>query len=118
MGNSGYVFWGVRLRELYMALGVEVNDSLWLELMPAGILEGEIESKIRLLGAFMVFSALLVGFLWGSLRGYAVLYAILIMIPRGFVALWDLRAHTKLRVNKVTTSGNRLSRKNTGEKIS
>ncbi len=86
--------------------------------MPAGILEGEIESKIRLLGAFMVFSALLVGFLWGSLRGYAVLYAILIMIPRGFVALWDLRAHTKLRVNKVTTSGNRLSRKNTGEKIS
>jgi hypothetical protein len=41
MGNSGYVFWGIKLGELYEAVGVNVNDSIWSELMPVGILKGK-----------------------------------------------------------------------------
>jgi len=41
MGNSGYVFWGIKLGELYEAVGVKVNDSIWSELMPVGILKGK-----------------------------------------------------------------------------
>ncbi len=43
MGNSGYVFWGIKLGELYEAVGVKVNDSIWSELTPVGILKGEID---------------------------------------------------------------------------
>ena len=100
MGNSEYVFWGIKLRELYEAVGVKVNDSIWSELMPVGILKGEIDSKIRLFAVFMIVSALLVGYLWGPNRDLAVLYALWIMIPRGFLAVWDIREHSKLRVNQ------------------
>lgn len=100
MGNSGYVFWGVKLRELYERIGVNVNDSVWSSLMPSGILKEEIDGKIRLFAAFIIASALLVGYLWTRHTGYAVLYAIGIMIPRGLLALWDIREHRKLRVNQ------------------
>lgn len=100
MGNSGYVFWGVKLRELYERIGVNVNDSVWSSLMPSGILKEEIDGKIRLFAAFMIVSALLIGYLWTRHTGYAVLYAIWILIPRGLLALWDIREHRKLRVNQ------------------
>ena len=98
MGNSGYVFWGVKLRELYEAVGVNVNDSMWSELMPVGILKGEIESKIRLFAVFIIISVILVWYLWGPSRDLAVLYAFLIMIPGGFLAVWDIREHSRLRI--------------------
>lgn len=101
MGNSGYVFWGVKLRELYRTVGVNVNDSTWSAIMPAGILKAEIDAKIRLFAAFMVVSAILVGYLWGPNTGYAVLYAIWIMIPYGLLSFWDIREHRKLRVNQL-----------------
>lgn len=99
MGNRGYVFWGVKLRELYERIGVNVNDSIWSSLMPPGILKEEIDAKIRLFAAFMIVSALLIGYLWTPYRSYAVLYAIGIMMPRGLLALWDVREHSKLRIN-------------------
>jgi len=99
MGNRGYIFWGVKLRELYERIGVNVNDSIWSSLMPPGILKEEIDAKIRLFAAFMVVSALLIGYLWTPYRSYAVLYAIGIMIPRGLLALWDIREHSKLWIN-------------------
>jgi hypothetical protein len=103
MGNSGYVFWGVKLRELYETIGVNVNDSIWSALMPAGILKEEIDGKIRLFATFMIVSALLIGYLWTPYTGYAVLYAIWIMIPRGLLAVWDIREHIKLReISKAT----------------
>jgi len=100
MGNSGYVFWGVKLRELYERIGVNVNDSIWSSLMPSGILKEEINAKNRLFAAFMIVSALLIGYLWRPYTGYAVLYAIGILIPRGLLAVWNLREHIKLRVNQ------------------
>jgi len=99
LGNSGYVFWGVKLRELYERVGVNVNDSIWSALMPPGILKEEIDAKIRLFAVFIIVSALIIGYLWGPYRGYAVLYVIGILIPRGFLAVWDLREHIKLREN-------------------
>ena len=103
LGNSGYVFWGVKLRELYERIGVNINDSVWSSLMPSGILKEEIDAKIRLFAAFIIVSALLIGYLWGPYRGYAVLYAIGILIPRGLLALWDIRKHRNLReISKAT----------------
>jgi hypothetical protein len=104
VGNSGYIFWGLKLGELCEELGVNVTDTLWSELVPESVVKKIINSRFRLLIVLLVCSVFIFGYLWERVMEFSVLYFIVFMVPFMLLVLWDLQEHRRLLKREIDRS--------------
>jgi len=96
MGDKGYIYWGVRLQDLYEMLGVKVDERLLSELVPERMLNAAIKSKTRWIYGILIVSAFISWFLLNSFMDLGVMYILVLMVPIVILAGWDLQAFRNL----------------------
>lgn len=101
VGDSGYIFWGVKLGELYEELGVNVTDTVWSGLIREEPVRRVIKNRRRLMIALLVMSVLGLGYFWDKIIDTIMIFYIVFIVPIGILTLWDLQEHKKLLRRKV-----------------
>jgi hypothetical protein len=96
MGNKGYLYWGIRLQDLYEMLGVNIDEGVLSELVPEEMLRQVIDSRTRLIMAVLVFSLFIGWFLWDSFDDLGVMYAFVFLGPILLLTGWDLQIYRNL----------------------
>ena len=94
--TGGYIYWGTKLLELYEELGVEVTDSIWIELFPPDILEHKVSLRVKQLGLYFIFSLVVIWFLWSVTLDAVMMYVLVIMIPVMLLIYWDMQGYRQL----------------------
>ena len=101
VGNSGYLFWGMKLGELYQELGVNVTEIVWSRLIQEELVRRAIKNRKRLMIVLLAISLLgLVNF-WNEGIDTMLMLFIVFIIPSGLLTFWDLQEHKKLSQHKV-----------------
>jgi hypothetical protein len=96
IGNSGYIYWGVRLQDLYEMLGVRIDEGTISELVPEGMLGQVIKSRTRLISTIFILSLIVGWFLWESFGDLGVMYVIVLLVPMLLISGWDLQIYRNL----------------------
>lgn len=96
MGDKGYIYWGLRLQDLYEELGVKIDETLLSELVPERMLKEIIAAKTRRIYIILIASIFISWFLWNSFRDLGVMYILVLMVPIIILAGWDLQAYRDL----------------------
>ncbi|MCW4011591.1 MAG: hypothetical protein NWF07_01225 [Candidatus Bathyarchaeota archaeon] len=94
--TKGYIYWGTKLLELYKELGVEVTNSIWIELFPPDILGQKVSLRVRQLGIYFIFSCVVIWFLWSVTLDAVMMYVLVIMIPVMLLIYWDMQGYRQL----------------------
>jgi hypothetical protein len=96
MGTRGYIYWGLRVKDLYEELGVNINESTLSELVPNTILNESINTRIKRIIFIMIAATFISWFLWENFQALGVMYIIVLIIPILLLAGWDLQGYRKL----------------------
>lgn len=94
--RGGYIYWGTKLLELYEELGVEVTDSMWIELFPPDTLKQTVSRRVRQLGLYFIFSLAVIWFLWSVTIDAVMMYVLVIMLPVMLLIFWDMQGYKRL----------------------
>ena len=94
--RGGYIYWGTKLLELYEELGVEVTDSMWIELFPPYTLKQTVSRRVRQLGLYFIFSLAVIWFLWSVTIDAVMMYVLVIMLPVMLLIFWDMQGYKRL----------------------
>ena len=96
MENKGYLYWGIRLQDLYEMLGVEIDENTLSNLLPEAMLSHVINSRTRMLMGALFFSVV-IGWLLGTYLGdLGILYSIVFLGPIILIIFWDLQIYRTL----------------------
>ena len=96
MGNKGYLYWGIRLQDLYEMLGVKIDEKVLADLVPGGMLRNIINSRSRMMMTGFFFSIFIGWFLWDYLGNLGIMYAIVFLGPILLLIVWDLQVYRNL----------------------
>lgn len=96
MGDRGYLYWGMRLQDLYEMLGVKIDEAVLSELVPEGRLRKVINSRNRMIMA-VFFAFIAVGWiLWEYFSDIGIMYAIVLLGPILVLIGLDLQVYRNL----------------------
>ncbi len=96
MGDRGYLYWGIRLQDLYEMLGVEIDEAVLSDLVPEGRLTRVINSRNRMIMA-VFFASIAIGWLlWETFGDIGIMYVIVLLVPILVITGLDLQVYRGL----------------------